>query len=177
MRDPGVPGLRGGKVKEKSSPRLGGQMEISSRERRRSCGLCSPWAARGRSVTCMNPPERGCRVHRKLRGPLGELSTHPSKTTCSLCPQRSVPQRMVFRPPGTLAEVRLPGALHSPSLSTPSTQRQAEQPAKRSEDEGMMVLTVPSAWLDIALPLSPPSSPPRRGMLIILTQQVLKLRL
>lgn len=34
MRDPDVPGLQGGEVKGKRQPRLGGQVEISSPERK-----------------------------------------------------------------------------------------------------------------------------------------------
>ena len=61
---PMFPGSQGEEIKEKRQSRSGGQVEISCRERKAgslavSTGFCSPWAARGRSMTCTHPPRTG----------------------------------------------------------------------------------------------------------------------
>lgn len=184
VRDPDVPGLQGGEVKGKRQPRLGGQVEISSRERKGgslgvSTGLCSPWAARGRSVTCMNPPRTGLQgsweAERGLWGNSAPTSFHDN---FSLCPRSPVPQAWCSRPPGLCSCESLcwgPSLLPASVPPLHKGRQSSRQRGQKTGNDGADSTQCLAGHL--AFLISPSSSPPRRGMLIILTQQVLKLRL
>ena len=185
--DPEVPRLWAGEVKGKGQPRSGGQVEISGRERKGgslgvSTGLCSLWAARGRSVTCTHPPRTG--LQGSWEAERGQTQhPHPSKTTSlcapgAQCPKRGVQGLQAFALVSPSAGGALLLSSHSSQPQYPLYTKAGRAAGKEVRRQGMMVLTrTRRAWLDTRLPYLPILIPTQVGMLIILTQQVLKLRL